>query len=200
MTLLVEVGLDVVDATLHEPSRVRREVIEGKAVITYDYRRNKTGKPATLTISEELAQRLLTVPLEPNYVEGMPFRSKGANLRSNSSTWSSRVMGVVRASGVTRVELPGLDKNGMPRSKAANVKQFRHTAAVRNIEKGYSLELVARILGHSDVTMLEKHYAAYNDRLRHEHLRRLVSVSGPGSGVIAAPDAPRSSQTPVRRA
>jgi integrase len=186
MTLLLEVGLDVVDATLHEPSRVRREVIEGKTVYTYDYRRNKTGKPATAIISEELAQHLMVVPLEPNYIDGMPFRSKGANLRSNASTWSSRVMAVIQASGVSRVAL-GLDKDGMPRSKPANVKQLRHTAAVRNIEKGYSFELVARVLGHTDVKMLERHYATYSDRLRQEHLRRLVSV--PGSAVSAGTDA-----------
>jgi integrase len=70
---------------------------------------------------------------------------------------------------VTHVALPDGKK------KPANVKQFRHTAAVRWLCQGQRVEEVAKMLGHSNNNMVRKHYAPWVEDLDLAHITRVVS-------------------------
>jgi integrase len=73
------------------------------------------------------------------------------------------------------VELPTRDKQGRFERKAANVKMFRHTFAVRQLKAGQRPEDVARMMGHVDTTMIRKHYAPWVKDLDTAHIKRVVS-------------------------
>jgi integrase len=60
--------------------------------------------------------------------------------------------------------------------KAANVKQLRHTFAVRQLKAGQRPEEVARMLGHVDTDMVRKHYAPWVADLDKAHIMRVLSV------------------------
>jgi integrase len=92
--------------------------------------------------------------------------------------WAARVDRAIKKSGVKWVELPTRDKNGKPERKAANVKQFRHTFAVRQLKAGQRPEDVARMTGHVNVEMLRKHYAPWVKDLNLAHIKRVVSQRG----------------------
>ena len=176
MNLLLGTGCDVSDAVLHQPSRLEVHKVEGKNVYVYRYKRIKTDVVAVIPISAALAAELKSVPLEAGIFEGMPFRTQGLKLKLNQKVWSNRIAAVLETAEVKWVELPGRDDHGRPMRKAANVKQFRHTFAVRQLREGQRPEEVARMLGHVDTEMVLKHYAPWVKDLDTAHITRVVSV------------------------
>jgi integrase len=175
--LLLETGCDVSDAVLHEPSRIEVHRIDRKQVHIYRYRRIKTDVEAVIPIAAELAREVSAVPLEPGCEPGMPFRTTGGlALKKNQVMWSNRIDKAIRTAGVEWIELPGRDKQGRPIRRPANVKQLRHTFAVRQLQDGQRPEDVARMLGHVDTEMIRKHYAPWVRQLDEAHIRRVIST------------------------
>jgi integrase len=168
--LLLETGCDVSDAVQFRVSQLKSIKVGKRRVDVYRYKRQKTGIDATVPISSTLAKALRKVPLEAGVTSEMPFRRTGLALKMDQKRWSSRVKGVLEAAGVDAVKLSdGSAKN-------ANVKQFRHTAAVRWLTQGQRVEEVARMLGHVDSEMVRKHYAPWCPRLDEAHIQRVVAL------------------------
>jgi integrase len=124
---------------------------------------------AVVPIADDLAKELQSVPMEPGASPAMPFRMQGLDLKMDQKKWSSRVVAVIEAAGVEHVELPDGSR------KPANVKMFRHTAAVRWLKEGQRPEEVAKMLGHVDTEMVRKHYAPWCPELDEAHVRRVVA-------------------------
>jgi integrase len=61
------------------------------------------------------------------------------------------------------------------RRKAANVKQLRHTAAVRWLRQGQRGEEVAKMLGHTNAEMVRRYYAPWVKDMDVAHVSRVVS-------------------------
>jgi integrase len=169
MHLLIESGCDVSDAIQFTATKLGAVKLGRKVVHVFRYKRQKTGEEAVVPISSALDTELRKVPASTESREGMPFRTRGINLKADQNRWSRRVMRVVSLAGVTHVDLPNGDR------KAANVKQLRHTAAVRWLRQGQRAEEVAKMLGHSDTNMVRKHYAPWVKDLDLAHITRVVS-------------------------
>jgi integrase len=169
MRLLIESGCDVSDAIQFTGANLGDVTVAGTTVHVYRYKRQKTGEDAVVPISDSLADELRSVPASGESRDDMTFRTKGINLKADQNRWSRRVMRIVALAGVTHVDLP----NGT--RKPANVKQFRHTAAVRWLVQGQRVEEVAKMLGHSDTNMVRKHYAPWVKDLDLAHITRVVS-------------------------
>ena len=109
------------------------------------------------------------LPLEPGVSQDAPFRIRGISLKAAQNRWSRRVQYVISAAKVTHVDLPD------GRTKAANVKQLRHTAAVRWLRQGQRGEEVAKMLGHTNAEMVRRYYAPWVKDMDVAHVSRVVS-------------------------
>jgi integrase len=161
LELLINVGCDVVDAVLHQPERIKDVVVQDRKVSVYRYKRRKTGVQAIVPLDNDVAIRLQSIPLVEGYSKGMPFRGKMEDLRMTSELWERRIKYCIKASGVKHVLLPGLDSHGRERKNPANLKQFRHTFAVRQLVAGQRPEEVAKMMGHRSTEMVLRHYGAW---------------------------------------
>jgi integrase len=174
MTLLLETGMDIVDAVLFEASRLEEVTIEGDTIFVVRYKRMKTGVSASIPIAAKLAGQLKSIPPAPGYSSSMPFRTEGCDLASDSHKWARRISCVIRNAGVKTVELPEIGKDGRRKTKAANCKLLRHTFACRELRAGQRPEEVARMLGHVDTTMVRRHYAPWMPAMEEAHLRLVL--------------------------
>lgn len=174
MLLLVHSGCDVGDAVLFEQAMIESMKVEGRTVQVLRYNRQKSGVLAVVPLADDVVATLRSVPLLPTNQPGMPFRG-GATLRSEAQIWEARIKNVLKQAGVEYVALPpGRGKHGA-RKKPANVKQFRHTFAVRQLEKGTRPEAVARMMGHKGTEMIYRHYAPWVPSLDEAHVKEVVS-------------------------
>jgi integrase len=167
--LLLGSGCDVSDALQFGQHQIEKMRIAKRDVWVFRYKRQKTKQQAVIPITAELATILRKLPLEPGVSPEAPFRVKGISLKAAQNRWSRRVQYVISAAGVTHVDLPD------GRKKPANVKQFRHTAAVRWLRQGQRVEEVARMLGHTDAEMVRRHYAPWVRDMDVAHVSRVVS-------------------------
>jgi len=167
--LLLESGCDVSDALQFGEHQLEKMRIAKRDVWVFRYRRQKTKQQAVIPIPADLAKMLQRLPLEPGVLQEAPFRFWGIRLKAAQNRWSRRVQFVISAAGVTHVDLPDGKK------KPANVKQFRHTAAVRWLRQGQRVEEVARMLGHTDAEMVRRHYAPWVRDMDVAHVSRVVS-------------------------
>jgi integrase len=174
VTLLLNTGCDVVDAVLFDQANLTSQTVASSEVYVYRYDREKTGKPAVIPLADDIARVLLDVPMLTYNPEEMPFRCEG-NRQADVQVWQYRVKQVLRDAGVKWVELPR-SKDGRARRKAANVKQFRHTFAIRQLVAGQREETVARMLGHSDTKMIRSHYGAWVKERDDAHVREVIEV------------------------
>jgi integrase len=175
LTLLLNVGCDLVDAVLHEPERITEEKVGDRVIPVYRYARKKTGVDAVIPLHEDVAALIRSVPVSPQCDATMPFRSRATeNPDHDVHLWSRRIQRVLKAAGVTEVVLPGRDKRGKQRTKKANAKMLRHTFAVRQLQNGQRPEEVARMLGHVDATMVRLHYAPWVKELQDAHIQRVI--------------------------
>jgi integrase len=174
--LLLHTGCDVIDAVLFDQARLADVQIDGNRIVpVYRYHREKTGVQAVIPLTGDVASILRSVPMLANNPAGMPFRDDRFKLPSDVHDWSRRIARVLDKAGVKYVELPR-DKHGKARRKAANAKQFRHTFAVRQLERALRPEAVARQLGHVDATMVRKHYAPWVPELDESHIREILAA------------------------
>lgn len=174
VTLLLDTGCDVVDAVLFEKTNVTLQTVNSRKVSVYRYHREKTGKPAVIPLSNNVTKILTNVPMLKTNPENMPFRHDG-ELEADIKTWSYRVRQLLSVAKVHFVTLPR-GRDGKTRKKAANVKQFRHTFAIRQLVAGQREETVARMLGHSDVQMIRSHYGAWVKERDDAHVREVIEV------------------------
>jgi integrase len=175
ITLLLNVGCDVVDGVLFQQSKLTDEEHDGHSVTVYRYSRQKTGVKAVIPVSAEVAAALRSVPMLRNNPQGMPFRYQSIAVASDVHNWSRRIKRVLDAAGVKFVELPP-NEHGKVIRKGANAKQFRHTFAVRQLECRQRPEVVARQLGHTDTEMIREHYAPWCDSLDAAHVREVIGL------------------------
>ena len=174
ITLLLHTGCDVVDAVLFNKANLTSHTVDGRRVYVYRYDREKTGISAVIPVADDVARVLLDVPMLKCNPDGMSFRWEG-NRQADVQVWQYRVKQLLRESGVKWVELPR-SKDGKARRKAANVKQFRHTFAIRQLVAGQRDETVARMMGHSDTKMIRRHYGAWVKERDDAHIREVVEV------------------------
>lgn len=173
LTLLLNGGCDLIDATLFRQEMIEKMRIDGRDVWVYQYFRSKTGGEAVVPLSNEIVQTLRSVPPLPGYSEEMPFRSGATDPDTDARFWGHRIRRVLKAAGVEYVTLPATGRS-RERQRAANPKQLRHTFAVRQLIAGHRPEVVARMLGHVDATMVRKHYAPFIPELREAHVRLVL--------------------------
>ncbi|HVJ06754.1 MAG TPA: tyrosine-type recombinase/integrase [Acidisarcina sp.] len=174
LTLLLNTGCDIMDAIKFQPDNITWVVLDGRRIPVYTYARQKTKGNAVIPISEEVAQQLTSIPLPPGYQPTMPFRSDNPRILGDRKMWTERLMRCIKASGVKYVILPTLDSRGRPKTKPANIKQFRHTFAVWQLRAGQRPEEVATMMGHVDTTTIRKHYAPWVPDLNEAHIRRVI--------------------------
>ncbi len=176
ITLLLHTGCDVIDAVLFDQTRLQDMQINGNGIVpVYRYRRVKTDVQAVIPLTADVTSILRSVPMLHDNREHMPFRDPRIKVASEAENWSRRVGSVLDRAGVKHVELPR-GRDGKPRRKPANAKQFRHTFAVRQLVKGLRPEVVARQLGHVDATMVRKHYAPWVPELDESHIREILAA------------------------
>ncbi|HEV8189510.1 MAG TPA: hypothetical protein VGP83_17275 [Pyrinomonadaceae bacterium] len=165
--LLRYTGSDVCDAMEFRPERIRSQEIDGELAFSYSYFRRKTRNskahriPCVMELPDWVAKTLLNVPLSSTDSAELPFRGQG-QLRSDF--WSAPIMRCLTQAGITHVSC-GKGNDNVERFHTANVKQLRHTFAVRQLSLGYSWEEVAGMLGHTDTEMMRIHYAPFVDEL-----------------------------------
>jgi integrase len=167
--LLLDSGCDVSDALQFEQHKIEKMRIERRDVWVFRYKRQKTKQQAVIPITAELARMLRHLPLEPGVSKDAPFRIRGISLKAAQNRWSRRVQHVISAAKVTHVDLPD------GRRKPANVKQLRHTAAVRWLRNGQRVEEVAKMLGHTNAEMVRRHYAPWVRDMDVAHVSRVVA-------------------------
>jgi integrase len=175
--LLRHTGMDVGDAVVFRP-----EMVDADGVLRYI--RTKTGIQAVIPLPPHMVELLREIPLASTSVRAMPFRSAGIPLASDTHNWWLRIKRVLKASGVTKVQLVeksgvlAYDRNGNPMMKSTNVKAFRHTFAVGCLTAGIPKENVARMLGHQTTAMLDAHYAPWVEGLDDAHIRKVREFMG----------------------
>jgi integrase len=167
--LLLDSGCDVSDALQFYPNQLEKMRIAKRDVWVFRYKRQKTKQQAVIPITTELAKMLRHLPLEPGVSQDAPFRIQGISLKAAQNRWSRRVQYAISVAKVTHVDLPD------GRKKPANVKQLRHTAAVRWLRQGQRVEEVAKMLGHTDAEMVRRHYAPWVRDMDVAHVSRVVS-------------------------
>ena len=195
ISLLRHTGCDVCDGMLFRPEKIvdRYVAFSGKIVSSYSYFRRKTRrlKPGSrvqsvVNLPPEIAKILRNVPLTSSDTADMPFRGKGV-LRSDF--WSAPIRRCLEQARITHVSL-GVGDDGVERFHTANVKQLRHTFAVRQLRAGHSMEDVARMLGHSGTDMIRTHYAPFVKELHHaaveqQEKTRMANLPNHGLTVVS---------------
>jgi integrase len=177
VNLLLHTGCDLGDGILYIPDNLEIVKIDKrKTVHVYRYKRRKTGVDAVVPLADWIIDDLMKLPPLKKSRPGLPFRTDTeADIRWDVKVWGARIDRVIKKAGVEWVELPTRDKQGRFERKAANVKMFRHTFAVRQLKAGQRPEDVARMMGHVDTTMIRKHYAPWVKDLDTAHIKRVVS-------------------------
>ena len=148
------------------------------------YVRAKTGVQAVIPLPAHMIELLKEVPLAPGTIPDMPFRYAGNDLNSDVHNWSQRIGRVLKAAGVTEVQLveksgvPAYDRHSRPVMKATNVKMLRHTFAVGWLAAGADKETVAKMLGHVGTQMVDAHYGPWTQGRDDAHVRRVRALMG----------------------
>ena len=173
LTLLLNVGCDLIDAAQFEPRLLERMRIDERDIWVYQYDRDKTGNRAVVPLTDQVVETLQNVPLLPENSPEMPFRSRATNPKTDSRFWGHRIYRLLKVAGVKHVTLPATGRR-KERLRPANAKQLRHTFAVRHLIAGQRPEAVARMLGHVDAAMVRKHYAPFIPELKEAHVRLVV--------------------------
>jgi integrase len=171
--LLLNTGCDVGDAVFFRKSAITVSIDkqrENRHSYVFRYKRRKTGQWATIPLDQAIAESLLAIPaISENLSPDAPF-SRSAKIEAQCRTWKLRVYARMAAAGIEAAEWETED--GI-RSKERNLKQFRHTFAKRMLEDGYSLQTVAKMLGHKRIATLETFYRRWVKPLDDAHVREV---------------------------
>lgn len=174
LTLLLHSGCDPIDAVRFRQDMIEPTQVGKRKVSVFRYRRSKTGVMAVVPLADGVVKVIRSAPPCTRGPEGMPFRCcPDTQIESDLADYSKQIRAVLKAAGVRWVVLPP-DRDGRVRRKAANIKQLRHTFAIRMLLAKHSEETVARMLGHKNTVMLRKHYAPFIPRLDEMHVQTVV--------------------------
>jgi integrase len=122
------------------------------------YPRVKNGGIATVALDAKVAARLREVPPELGSDLARPFLFKGAATASNRERWRVRLRSVCKFAGITDVETETGKK------RRVHPHALRDAFAVAAITNGVTLEVLARMLGHSNTLMVQKAYLPWIKR------------------------------------
>jgi len=120
--------------------------------------KSKASAPVQVLLPHSVADELRKVPpgrcTDPNYF----FWSGRSKRKSEVSNWQ-KIFAKILSKAVEMLPKLFLDVNG--RGKPAHLHMMRDTFAVEYLLAGMPLEEVSRLLGHSSVTITQKHYAPW---------------------------------------
>jgi integrase len=137
---------------LGELARLRvRDFVPSSQTIYVE--KSKSGKPRHIFLAEEAGQ----------FFKRLTINRPGDAailLRSDGSIWTKDM--------VRKPMRRACKKAGI---RSLGFHQLRHSFATRLLVSGVSMKIVAQLLGHSSVRMIEKHYGHLQD----EHLQRVIA-------------------------
>jgi integrase len=147
-------GMDLMDAVKLCPSTQ----IDQRGVLTYT--RTKTRITAKIPLEARIVEMLRGVPSIPGGEPDTPFRYRNNLITSDVHNWSRRIKKLFQLAKIDKVSFRL--KDGSLVEKKPNAKSFRHTFAVDCVSRlRLRVEVVARMLGHVDATMVQRHYAPW---------------------------------------
>jgi integrase/recombinase XerD len=159
-------GLRASDAVLFEPRAIESVLVDGCAVSVYSTYQTKTGEYVMCPLSPDVAAAIQAAPRLSKTAAFIPSEDSGLNRDARSVSngfYSTYLCPLSALAGVTGVR----------------AHRFRDTFAVRLLEAGKPLEVVAKLLGHKSIKTTEKHYAPWvksrQDALTREVMRTWVS-------------------------
>jgi integrase len=141
-------GLQIGDAV-----SLSRKRLEGNRLLLYT---QKTGVPVYLPLPPAVVAALQTLPGSCRGKDAPPneeyfFWTGRGLLKSAVADWQRSLRKLFDLAGLWKV--PGR-QNG-------HAHRFRDTFAVALLEKGVPIETVSILLGHSSISITEKHYAPW---------------------------------------
>jgi integrase/recombinase XerD len=148
-------GLRAGDAACLPKSKLR----DDDSLFLYQAKvKSKASAPVYVLLPHSVADELRNVPpgscTDPQYF----FWSGRSKRKSEVSNWQ-KIFSKVLSKAIEMFPKLFLDANG--RQKPAHLHMMRDTFAVEYLLAGMPLEEVSRLLGHSSVTITQKHYAPW---------------------------------------
>ena len=157
--------------------------------------RTKASAPVCVLLPHKVAEKLRSVPpagcTDPNYF----FWSGSSKRKSEVSNWQRIFAKVVSKAAEI---YPRLFVDAIGRPKPAHLHMLRDTFAVEYLLAGMPLDEVSRLLGHSSVTITQRHYAPWVLE-RQQRLTANQRAAWANMGVDDKGHRARSPQTAGRR-
>jgi integrase/recombinase XerD len=138
-------GLRVSDAIVFEPRRIESVTLDGKQAHVYRTHQAKTGEYVMCPIPPDVAAAIQAAPRLSEAAAFIPPEESGLKRDARSVSngfYTSYLCPLSTLAGVTGIR----------------AHRFRDTFAVRLLEAGKPLEIVAMLLGHKSIKTTEKHY------------------------------------------
>lgn len=152
-------GLGISDTALLQKTEVRGDEIR---LYRKKTRQNAKRVLVVVPLPAEILDRLRELPL----VQGRYYFAHGSDVLANQvEAWRKRLQFIFKAANIRN---PGSHR-------------FRHTFATDLLEKGVSIELVSRWLGHSSIKITQEHYSHFIEsriQAASDVLRRLYQDGG----------------------
>ena len=170
-------GLRIRDAVTLEKCRLVQDTNTGlSSVIVYQ---KKTGDPVYCPIPPHVAEMLANVPASQkgNTNEKYFFWTGNGTPKTITTNWQRSYGKLFKLAAIK--ELDGTPKRCHPH-------MLRDTFAVESLLSGMRVEEVSTILGHSSVTITEKHYLPWV-RARQTSLNESVMQSWVKQGIVTRP-------------
>jgi integrase/recombinase XerD len=174
-------GLSIRDAVTLEKRRLTQDPQTGlDSIIVH---RKKTGEPVYCPVPPHVAQMLATLPASQkgNTNETYFFWTGNGTPKTITTNWQRSYGKLFKLAAITEAD-------GKP--KRCHPHMFRDTWSVEALLSGMSALEVSMILGHSSVTITEKHYLPFVRR-RQTSLNDSVVESWRRQGITGATDGKR---------
>jgi integrase len=155
-------GMSLVDAVQFRPAALDGDVLS--------YRRQKTGTTAAPVVPAHVAALLRSVPTDGD--PAAPFRDRSIPLSSDTDRWRRLLQECFAEAGIESVRTDVGDRPPHPH-------MLRDTFAVGHIRAGVPLLNVARMLGHSDTKVTERHYLPWVKEMDSHHAATVRAALAP---------------------
>jgi integrase/recombinase XerD len=181
-------GLSIRDAVTLEKRRLARDPQTGLSSIIVH--RKKTGEPVYCPVPPHVTQMLATLPASQkgNTNETYFFWTGNGTSKTITTNWQRSYGKLFKLAAIKEAD-------GTP--KRCHPHMFRDTFAVESMLAGMKPIEVSLILGHSSVTITEKHYLPFVRR-RQTSLNDSVVESWRRQGIIDATETKRGPGRPRR--
>jgi integrase len=180
-------GLRIRDAVTLEKSRLSHDPNTGmSSVMLYQ---KKTGEPVYCPVPPHVAEMLLSVPASQkgNTNERYFFWTGSGTAKTITTNWQRSYGKLFKLAAIK--EQDGTLKRCHPH-------MLRDTFAVESLLAGVKLKDVSELLGHSSVTITERHYMPWV-RARQASLNESVAQSWIKQGIVDPPAGVRLKRAPV---